>query len=292
MTTPLLASSVGDSATAAGPVCGRAAIRHQRVQTSNPPSYNIPSVMRRLVGAVAATALVGGAQAASAPETGERTCAGFEHQILIKGGTDADHGAACEGFARAVGFFARLGYQTEQRVTIQFSDSVVLPVKDTNGHETFVGGTRVVGMFEVAAQRVTMTSLAAPWLRQRPYFGLRYDRELLVSVLAHESAHALSKAFYRYPLNPRAHAQEEYIAYAAQLSTMAPGKLQQVLARHPAKRWTFSHELSINDLVHGAAPHAFGVMSYSHFKGPGGGRVFLERIYSGDFKPLDLTELN
>ena len=65
-----------------------------------------------------------------------------------------------------------------------------------------------------------------------------------------------------------------------------------VITGHPAKRWTFSHELSINDLVHGAAPHAFGVMSYSHFKGPGGGRAFLERIYSGDFKPLDLTDLN
>ncbi len=251
-----------------------------------------PPNTRRLAGILAAAALAGGALAAGVPAQGGRTCAGYESQILVIGGTRADHAAACEGFVRAVGFFARFGYRTEQPVTIQFTDTVVLPAKDANGHETFVGGTRVVGQYEVASQRVTMTSLSAPWLRQRPYFKLRYDRELLVSVLAHESAHALSKAFYRYPLNPNVHAQEEYIAYAAQLSTMDPGKLKQVLARFPARHWTFSHEQSINDLVHAAAPHAFGVMSYTHFNSAGGGRAFLERIYSGDFRPLDLGDLN
>lgn len=247
---------------------------------------------RRLAGVLAAAVLAGSALAAGVPAQGGRTCDGFESQILVIGGTRADHASACEGFVRAVGFFARFGYRTEQPVTIQFTDTVVLPVKDANGHETFVGGTRVVGQYEVASQRVTMTSLSAPWLRQRPYFKLRYDRELLVSVLAHESAHALSKAFYRYPLNPNVHAQEEYIAYVAQLSTMDPGKLKQVLARFPARRWTFSHEQNINDLVHAVAPHAFGVMSYTHFNGAGGGRAFLERIYSGDFRPLDLADLN
>lgn len=247
---------------------------------------------RCLVGALASAVLASTALAGDVPAQGGRTCAGFESQILVIDGTAADHAAACEGFARAVGFFARLGYQTELPVTIQFSDTVVLPVKDANGHKTFVAGTRVVGLYEVASQRVTMTSLSAPWLRQRPYFKLRFDRELLVSVLAHESAHALSKAFYRYTLNPNAHAQEEYIAYAAQLSTMAPGKLKQVLAQFPARRWTFADEHSINDLVHGVAPHAFGVMSFNHFNGSGGGRAFLKRIYSGDFKPLDFTDLN
>ena len=247
---------------------------------------------RRLSGVLAAAVLAGSALAAGVPTQGGRTCSGYESQILVMGGTRADHAAACEGFVRAVGFFAQFGYRTEQPVTIQFTHSVVLRVNDAKGHETFVGGTRVVGQYEVASQRVTMTSLSAPWLRQRLYFKLRYDRELLVSVLAHESAHALSKAFYRYPLNPDVHAQEEYIAYAAQLSTMTPVKRKQVLARFPTGRWTFSHEQSINDLVHGMTPHAFGVMSYTHFNGSGGGRAFLERIYSGDFRPLDLSDLN
>jgi hypothetical protein len=251
-----------------------------------------PLNARRLAGVLAAVVLAGSALAAGVPAQDGRTCAGYESQILVLGGTRDDHAAACEGFARAVGFFARFGYRTEQSVTILFSDTVVLPVKDDSGHDTFVGGTRVVGQYEVASQRVTMTSLSAPWLRQRPYFKLRYDRELLVSVLAHESAHALSKAFYRYPLNPNVHAQEEYIAYVAQLSTMDPKKLKRVLARFPTSRWTFSNEQNVNDLVHAVAPHAFGVMSYNHFNGAGGGRAFLERIYSGDFRPLDLADLN
>ena len=242
--------------------------------------------------AVGSAHAVGGALAATMPSPGSKSCAGFEHQITIKGGTAADHAAACEGFARAVGFFARFGYQTQLPVTIVFVDSVSLPVKNATGQETFVGGTRVVGMFEAATQRVTMTSLTAPWLRKRPYFRLPYDRELLVSVLAHESAHALSKAFYSYPISPRTHAQEEYIAYAAQLATMAPSKLEQVLAKYETERWTFSSESSINDLVHAAAPHGFGVMSYRHFMGQQGGRAFLERIYSGDFKPIDLSDLH
>ena len=150
----------------------------------------------------------------------------------------------------------------------------------------------MVGLFEVAKQRVTMTSLTAPRLRKTPYFTLPYDRELLVSVLTHECVHALSNAFYSYPISPRIHAQEEYIAYAAQLATMDPGKLQQVLARYAAGRWTFSSESSINDLVHAAMPHGFDVMSYRHFMGPEGGRAFLERIYSGDFKPIDLSDLH
>ncbi len=241
---------------------------------------------------VVAAALVGGAHAASLPVHGTKSCPGFKHQITIEGGTAADHAAACEGFARAVGFFAWFGYQTQLPVTIVFVDSVSLPVKDATGQETFVGGTRVVGMFELASQRVTMTSLAAPWLRKRPYFTLPYDRELLVSVLTHEGVHALSKAFYSYPISPRMHAQEEYIAYAAQLATMAPDKLQQVLAQYAPARWTFSGESSINDLVHAATPHGFGVMSYRHFMGPQGGRAFLERIYSGDFKPMDLSDLH
>ena len=131
-------------------------------------------------------------------------------------------------------------------MTIQFSDSVVLPVKDAHGIDTFVGGTRVVGVFDAAT---------------------------------------------RHPPNPRVHAQDEYIAYAAQLSTLAPGKRQQVLPRYPARRGTFPHEMSINDLVHAEVPHGFGVMSFAHFRSPAGGRAFLERMYSGDFRPLDFAEL-
>ena len=254
-------------------------------------ALHLAGAVRCFFGVVVAAALLDGTQAATAPVHGTKSCPGFEHQITIEGGTEADHAAACEGFTRAVGFFARFGYQTQLPVTIVFVDSVVLPVKGAAGQETFVGGTRVVGMFEAATQRVTMTSLTAPWLRKRPYFNLPYDRELLVSVLAHESAHALSKAFYSYPTSPGMHAQEEYIAYAAQLATMAPGKLQQVLAGYAAARWTFSSKAGINDLVHAAVPHGFGVMSYRHFMGPQGGRAFLERIYSGEFKPIDLSDL-
>ena len=244
----------------------------------------------RLAGALTVAVAMLGATAVT-PTTKVRTCAGFERQISIEGGTHADHLAACEGFERALKFFAELGYRAEAPVTIRFTELVLLPAKGGNGLATFLGGTRVVGLFDASTQAVSMTTLSAQWLKQRPYFGLDYDRELLVSVLAHESAHALSKAFYRYPVNPNTHAQEEYIAYVAQLSTMAPEKLSQVLAKYNSHEREFSHELSINDLVHAAAPHAFGVMAYGHFNGPSGGKAFMERIYSGDFKPIDLSQL-
>lgn len=78
--------------------------------------------VRRFVGVVVAAALLDGAQAATMPGPGTKSCPGFEHPIAIEGGTAADHAASCEGFARAVAFFAGFGYQTRLPVTIVFVD--------------------------------------------------------------------------------------------------------------------------------------------------------------------------
>ena len=146
-------------------------------------------------------------------------------------------------------------------------------------------------MYDPGIHRVSMTQFGAEWLRQRPYFSLIHNRELLVSVMTHEIVHGLSKAFYRYKANPNVRAQEEYIAYAAQLWTMEPRMRDRLLQHRDNQGLRFSTENSINDMVHAAAPHRFGVMSYQHFISPEGGRKFLERIYTGDYEPVDIASI-
>jgi hypothetical protein len=205
----------------------------------------------------------------------------------IEGGAAFERKAACEGLRRATNFLRFSGFEPSlngKAVVYRFEAIVRSPCQEASAKGGCLG-PRVAGLFDAAESTVTMTMASEPWMKSagRTYFGLKYDDELYTSVLAHESTHALNKQFYA--MKPETHAQDEYIAYASQLWSMNEKTRKRVLDKYPEKLYTFSDELNINDLVHYSGPHAFGVMSYRHFMGEGGGRRMLARIYSGDYKP-------
>lgn len=203
-------------------------------------------------------------------------------------GADAfERAGACSGLARAHAFFVQHGFSPATDgppITFRFEHEARMACSDILT-KPGCKGTRVAAFFDAEKFEVVATKAGSSWMQSktRPYFKLPYNRELYVSVLAHEATHALSKQFYRHV--PATHAQDEYIAYASQIATMDDSQRARVLAAYPLPHFEFSNELNINDLLHHSGPHAFGVMSWRHFTGPYGGRAMLDRIYSGDFKP-------
>jgi hypothetical protein len=239
----------------------------------------------------AAALLCSASFAQSAPAT-ESGCDGWEGHIVVRNASAQDKAVACEGFARAHAFFASMGRYTKKPVIVEFRDRVELPSADHEGRQTKHQGLRVVGMYDPGSNVISMTSVNAKWLKQRPYFGLKHEPELVTSVMAHEIIHGLSKSFYTYDTKNAFHAQEEYIGYAGQLATMKEGVRNRVLAKNDGPENRFDHENSVNDLVHAVSPHKFGVMSYRHFVSAEGGKSFVDRIYSGDYQPISLSDLN
>lgn len=208
-------------------------------------------------------------------------------------GNAQQHEQVCAAYGRAVNFFERYGYTIDPAKVVgqvSFANKVILPAVDSKGNPTFSGGVRVLGLFDRGSGVLQVTDERDRWVKhkKRTYFKLQYTPSLYESVLVHELVHMLSKQFYRY--SDYGHAQEEYIAYAAQIESLSIKERDRVLKACDFTKCTFSSEVNINDLVHFGNPHRFGVMSYRHFSSPEGGRVMLERIYSGDFKPIDFSQ--
>lgn len=225
-------------------------------------------------------------------------CHATPGKVRVSGGSAMDRKNACEGYARAVRFFNENGQHVDATVQVNFLPEVLIPLWLPPGLPTADNGAnpgiasrgfRVVGLFNVQTHQIDMTRMDSPWLKERPYFKMPFNREILVSVMTHEIAHSLSKSLYRYDINPDMHAQEEYIGYAAQLWTMEPKERTRLLAQYHSEIDADQGDRQINDMFHGMSPHAFGVMSYRHFIAEGHGAKFLDRIYSGDFQPSDVS---
>lgn len=208
-------------------------------------------------------------------------------------GTEEQKEQVCRSIKRATEFFDKYGFEVNlEKVVakIAFSNKVEIPKTDSKGNFTYGGGVRVLALFDRGSGYLEITNEKEPWIRSkgRTFFGLPYNEELYESVVFHELIHLLSKQFYEY--ENYGHAQEEYIAYAAQIDFMSNDLRQRVLKKCK-DGCTFSDEVNINDLVHHQNPHKFGVMSFAHFSSKDGGQKMLKRIYSGDFKPFDFSAL-
>ena len=198
-------------------------------------------------------------------------------------GNERSRAMACKGLERAVAFFTAHHLELkfdETPIVYKFPKEVRLPC-ETAG----CSGQRVAGLYDSETKTIYATRFDEPWMRSkaRHYFSLPYNEELYISVLAHESTHALNKQFYTYL--PDSHAQDEYIAYASQLWSMDSKLRDAILRIYPAPKNEFGNEGAINDIIHAIVPHRFGVMSYRHLQSQNGGETMLLRIYSGSFRP-------
>lgn len=218
--------------------------------------------------------------------------------LQVQGGTLRDHALACDALLRVRAFFERQGRSTARRVVLEFRDAVTWAGSSMAADERVTlpndgragPAERVVGLFDPARGTVTMTSEATPWLRGSTYFGLPMTDELITTLLAHEIAHALSRGLYEASLQATdtdLRVQEECVAYLVQLATMDAHLRAAVLVRFPASDATGADaEGAINAIALGLAPETFGVICFRHFAGPSGGSAFLDRLYSGAFRPL------
>ena len=224
------------------------------------------------------------------PSVGSDCAAGLPI-TLVEGATASEKDSACRGVERAAAFFAahlRPPRLDAPAITVRFVDESRLPCMDPQ-LPAGCSGPRVAAQFDAARNLVEMTRARQPWMSSeaRPYFTLPFDRALYDSVLVHEATHAISKQFYRY--EPDERAQDEYVAYASQIWSLSPELRARVVAAYPdVADVGRADEGGFNDMVHFFNPHKFGARSWSHFVGPAGGRAFLERLYSGDFRPPTL----
>lgn len=241
--------------------------------------------MKQLILTLFLAVLNVGAHASDCPSTGV--------DVVIKSANAFEQKAACEGVARALSFFTHFGYAAPRQqlpLTIEFSPQARMDCLETAPKPGCLGPS-VAALYNMKTHTIVATSVSNPWMKskKRPYFGATYSEELYTSVLAHEATHAFNKSFYSY--QPQSHAQDEYIAYASQLWSMNKATREKILSSYPINEVAFSSENSINDMVHFAAPHRYGVMSFRHFMSKDGGKTMLERIYSGDYKPSSLDHL-
>lgn len=221
-------------------------------------------------------------------------CPGLKSENIAISGTEYQKEQVCRSIEKATAFFKKYGFEVElEKVVakIVFSNKVEIPKTDSNGNPTYGGGIRVLALFDRGNGYLEITNEKEPWIKSkgRTFFGLPHNKELYESVIFHELIHLLSKQFYEY--ENYGHAQEEYIAYAAQIDSMTEALRARVLKKCPKEECSFSDEANINDLVHHKSPHKFGVMSFEHFSSEEGGSKMLKRIYSGDFKPFDFSLL-
>lgn len=219
--------------------------------------------------------------------------------VQVSGGTDRDHQLACAAVSRAVTFFVDQGLAPDLRLRIEFRQAVYLDLNDSAKKAIGAAGKadqvaagayidRIVGAFHPGSRSVRMTTEASPWLRAYNYFGLPVSDEMIMSMLTHEITHALSKTLYAPTLlaaGADIHVQEQYVAFVAQLVTMAPRLRADILTRFATSADRFDGEADINALALGFSPESFGVKSYRHFTSEAGGSPFLRRLYSGEFRP-------
>jgi hypothetical protein len=238
-----------------------------------PPSRGL----RRALGAI----LVGFGLAASAPST-----AGVhEPPVLIADcgnpllrvhyGHAIDLRHACEALRRVSAFLlADHGLRMATPIDITFVERAEIAF----GTEHI----RVLGLHDRTTRAILITTMTSDWLRQpdRLMFRLPVDEELHVSLIVHELVHALLKDNYR--IAAPGFASDEYLAYAVQLATMEEGTRRRVLAAYEGADFASLDE--INDIIHLANPHEFGVRAYRHFARDGHAYM-VEMILSGRFLP-------
>jgi hypothetical protein len=171
---------------------------------------------------------------------------------------------ACEGVDRARRFFRRLGLDAGAPVTIAFLESAS-PVC-----------TQPVGTFSADAAMIEMLPLGLA--RDRvDVFRAPMDGRLYTSFVAHEATHAIAHPqFLDGAATPLAH---EYLAYAAQLSTLPAIEREAILTRYRLQGFESLGAVSLT--YYGLDPCAFGVKVFLHFAAQPDPAGLVRRVLDG-----------
>lgn len=199
---------------------------------------------------------------------GSRHYACASLRVETPAATDDERRLLCDAAEKALAFFQTydLGIDKVIRVRIERE-----PLNPRQPH---------LGSYTAATQTIRLLGLD----QIRPHhalFGLPLDRDLYESVVVHELAHAI--AAQHFTEKAPAIVFQEYLAYVAQLSTMAPDLRARILLSHDTAPFAAIEDISWT--FYAMAPSAFGVKAYHHFSTVKDRRQLLDRLLSGDLRP-------
>lgn len=182
--------------------------------------------------------------------------------------SDDERALTCRAVEKAKTFFATYGLGIKDPIRLRFQRE---PLDATQPH---------LGAYAAATHTIRLLGLDQI-TGHHALFGLPVDHQLYESVIVHELAHAIAAQHFtdREP----AVVYQEYLAYVAQISTMAPDLKNQILLRHDVSPFNAMDELSWT--YYAMAPSRFGVQAYRHFILEAHPQHLISRLLSGNIPP-------
>ena len=185
--------------------------------------------------------------------------------------SDRDRELVCAGAASAREFLHAHGIAVRRRIRLELHD------------EEIAKGPSHIGLYDATTDRIDLLSYAQArrLSADDPLFGVAMTPALYESVIVHEVSHAIVEQNLSYP--PDSRVVHEYIAYAAQLATMAPDLRRNILQRYHQPGYSDVGEMSW--VYYQLDPSAFGVKVYRHFRGLADPSRFLHALLNGTVRP-------
>ena len=145
-------------------------------------------------------------------------------------------------------------------------------------------GPSHIGLYSAETDQIELLSYAQARRQttDNPLFGLPMTPALYESVVVHEVSHAIVEQNLSTRLTSRV--VHEYIAYAAQLSSMAPDLRREILRRYGQPAFADVDEMSW--VYYELDPSGFGVKVYRHFLALRDPAAFLQDLLSGAVRPV------
>ena len=193
----------------------------------------------------------------------QERCPGVD--AVIRASEPEDLQAGCQGAAAAVRFLAANGFDTAQPLEIHFVD--VMP-------DSIPGPT--LGCFVRPMKRIYMLA-GKNCIGRVLKYDIVVDAELHMGLVAHEVAHWI--ASHNFGNRRPSHVAQEYIAYVTMYASMPAAARNQVLMKIPGKGFGSEREITLT--VYLLDPVRFGAQAYRHFRKPGKGAPFLQRVLKG-----------
>jgi len=248
--------------------------RHRMLQVSAMPWPHLASMAFCLVMALS-TFADSGTESASLNAQAFSPCPAIRIDPTDFGPTERS--LICDAANEIRAFFRAYGIDIRRSIRIRASNGQADPALPHIGAYALESKTvRLIGL-DRARHQVPENTL----------FGLPLNTTLYQSVVVHELAHAVANQHFA-DSRPSLVAQE-YIAYAAQLSTMDAATRQRILTSNRLPPYQGIDEMS--SIYYAMNPSGFGIKVYLHFVSLEDPGRFLRGLLSGDIRPIDSEDM-
>ena len=174
--------------------------------------------------------------------------------------------------AKARGFLRAHGILLRRRIHVKL-----------HGQRIPIGPSHI-GLYNAETDQIELLSYpqARCQTADDPLFGMAMTRPLYESVVVHEVSHAIVEQNLS-TRRPTSRVVHEYIAYAAQLTSMAPDLREEILRRYDQPAYADVNEMSW--VYYEMDPSGFGVKVYRHFRATHDPAAFLQDLLNGAVRP-------